>query len=50
MEKNCLKSFCWFGRWNWSPPKAATQGFIPPVPIAIRLKPQVVKPLEEQQD
>lgn len=24
---------------NWSPPKAATQGLIPPVPKAIRLRP-----------
>lgn len=24
---------------NWSPPKAATQGLIPPVPRAIRLRP-----------
>lgn len=31
---------------NWSPPKAATQGLIPPVPKAIRLRPNNDKTLK----
>ena len=31
---------------NWSPPKAATQGLIPPVPKAIRLRPTIDRTLK----
>lgn len=43
MLKNCWSRSRCFGRWNWSPPKAATHGFIPPVPIAIKVRPTTVK-------
>ena len=39
MEKNVCNCLCCSGNLNWSPPKAATQGLIPPVPTAIKNKP-----------
>lgn len=34
--------------WNWSPPKAATQGLMPPVPRAIRIKPTMDRALRAE--
>ena len=39
MEKNVCNCLCCSGNLNWSPPKAETQGLIPPVPTAIKNKP-----------
>lgn len=38
------------GSMNWSPPNAATQGFIPPVPTAIRTRPSSENSLQNDND
>lgn len=47
MAKNCLRRASCCGNLNWSPPNAATHGFIPPVPVAINVRPTIVNVLKK---
>ena len=45
MEKNLRRLSPW-SSLNWSPPNADTQGLIPPVPMAITIRPIAARALQ----